>query len=207
MSTVMWVGWKRWRKRSGSADRLAVALMPPPNLTREWKKIKRWEWQWYSKLYPKLHLFININLLEMVVKRNFSTEKTSTVQVHWGHLWAEEEASWHQPWDLSGRMGKGQGGQSLDLKMHLLPIDNQVTGQEFWVGRNSWGSYWGEYGFFRLEITIAVINIWTFHQHHLHDDIYCFTQDGDVQAQPGHRARLCVGDSPTLNQSRSGFLA
>ena len=123
--------------------------MPPPNLTREWKK--RWEW---------LHLFININVLEMVVKRSFSTEKTSTVQVHWGHLWAEEEASRHQPWDLSGRMGKGQGGQSLDLKMHLLPIDNQVTGQEFWVGRNSWGSYWGEYGFFRLEITIAVINIW-----------------------------------------------
>ena len=27
----------------------------------------------------------------------------------------------------------------------------QETGQEFWVGRNSWGSYWGEYGFFRSE--------------------------------------------------------
>jgi cathepsin X len=27
-----------------------------------------------------------------------------------------------------------------------------TTGEEYWVGRNSWGTYWGEYGFFRVQI-------------------------------------------------------
>ena len=24
------------------------------------------------------------------------------------------------------------------------------TGQEYWIGRNSWGTYWGEEGFFKM---------------------------------------------------------
>jgi len=27
---------------------------------------------------------------------------------------------------------------------------DEKTGEEYWVGRNSWGTYWGEYGFFRI---------------------------------------------------------
>jgi len=29
---------------------------------------------------------------------------------------------------------------------------DEATGTEFWVGRNSWGTYWGESGFFRIKM-------------------------------------------------------
>lgn len=45
----------------------------------------------------------------------------------------------------------------------LLPIINheisvvgygfdEASQQEYWIGRNSWGTYWGEYGFFRIKM-------------------------------------------------------
>ncbi len=27
---------------------------------------------------------------------------------------------------------------------------DQATGQSYWIGRNSWGTYWGDFGFFKM---------------------------------------------------------
>jgi cathepsin X len=29
---------------------------------------------------------------------------------------------------------------------------DEESGLDFWIGRNSWGTYWGEHGFFRVQM-------------------------------------------------------
>jgi len=40
----------------------------------------------------------------------------------------------------------------LNHEISIIGWGTGDDGKEFWIGRNSWGSYWGEYGFFKLPI-------------------------------------------------------
>jgi len=60
--------------------------------------------------------------------------------------------------DATNKFEEYTGGIYSEKK--LVPLINHVIsvvgwgvdddGTEFWVGRNSWGTYWGESGFFRI---------------------------------------------------------
>ena len=38
----------------------------------------------------------------------------------------------------------------FDHAIQLSGWGTDVSGLDYWIGRNSWGTYWGEYGFFRI---------------------------------------------------------
>ncbi|KRX04902.1 hypothetical protein PPERSA_06536 [Pseudocohnilembus persalinus] len=42
----------------------------------------------------------------------------------------------------------------IDHLIQLLGWGETEDGQQYWIGRNSWGTYWGEYGYFKITMDI-----------------------------------------------------
>ena len=63
-----------------------------------------------------------------------------------------------------------QGGVYVENKSehslggHIIEVTGwgkTEDGKEYWIGRNSWGEYWGENGWFRIQMNKDNLNIET----------------------------------------------
>jgi cathepsin X len=52
----------------------------------------------------------------------------------------------------SGIYSEQTDNVTLTHEISLIGWGTSNEGQEYWIGRNSWGTYWGENGFFRIDM-------------------------------------------------------
>jgi len=61
--------------------------------------------------------------------------------------------------DATSKFENYTGGIFSEKKL-FVSINHEISvvgwgsenGEEYWIGRNSWGTYWGESGFFRIKM-------------------------------------------------------
>ena len=51
---------------------------------------------------------------------------------------------------MGGIFNDTTGAKSLDHEISVVGWGVSTTGVKYWIGRNSWGTYWGESGWFRI---------------------------------------------------------
>jgi len=52
----------------------------------------------------------------------------------------------------TGGVYSQSGGNRINHEISVLGWGVTEEGEEYWIGRNSWGTYWGEEGFFRIKM-------------------------------------------------------
>jgi cathepsin X len=62
--------------------------------------------------------------------------------------------------DYSGGLFKDETGEmQIRHVVELVGWGTTPKGEKYWIGRNSWGNYWGENGFFRIARGVNNLNI------------------------------------------------
>lgn len=70
-------------------------------------------------------------------------------------MWVTQEFLDYEGGVFKDHDGKVLGGHAIEI----VGWDKTEDGQEYWIGRNSWGPYWGENGWFRIVIGEGGLNI------------------------------------------------
>jgi len=100
------------------------------------------------------------------------------------------------------------GAKDIDHDISIVGWDEE-NGVKYWLGRNSWGSYWGENGLFRIvrgsnNLAIESDCSWSVPRDTWSNDERNATSPSEVKNTKGLRAEIktCSRESPKLRPER-----